>query len=86
MTTTVFNLSAVDRIEADVQMLEAGQSEIEQSLASQAQALANLMKTLSDFISALGGGADQAAIDAATTALRQMEGDLRAAVERDKAS
>ena len=62
MATTVFNLSAVDRIEAIVR---------------------ELLKVLEDLVSALGGG-DQPAIDAAAAALRQMNANLSAAVERDK--
>ena len=60
--TTVFDLSAVDRIESDVLALQ--------------MAIASLAKTLADLIAALGGG-DQAAIDTATTALRELETNLR---------
>jgi hypothetical protein len=82
-TTTVFNLSAVDRIEADVIALKTDTATIIAALATQTTALATLAQTLTDFISALGGG-DQPAIDAATVALRSVTDTLHAAAVRDK--
>jgi hypothetical protein len=86
MTTTVFNLSAVDRIEADVKSI--GMTQQLQALATtqamQTDALAALTKTLTDFISSLGGGGDQSAIDAATAELQTITQTLRAAAEHDK--
>ena len=77
MATSVFNLSAVDRIETDVKAILT-------QLAAQADAISALTKVLTDFVNALGGS-DQPAIDAATTALRSLHDTISASVERDKA-
>jgi hypothetical protein len=84
MTTTVFNLSAIDRIEADVKSI--GLTQQLQALATtqamQTEALAYLTKTLMDFISSLGGG-DQSAIDVAVTKLQSLAQILNAVVTGD---
>jgi hypothetical protein len=77
MATTVFNLSAIDRIETDVKDLQATQ-------VDQTAAINALSKIISDFIAELGGG-DQPAVDAAATALQSLTSTLSSAVDRDKA-
>jgi ABC-type transporter Mla subunit MlaD len=76
MATTVFNLSAVDRIEADVRDIQSTQ-------AAQTAAIMALAQNLQTFITALGGG-DQPTIDAATTALQTLTSTLNAAVESNQ--
>jgi capsule polysaccharide export protein KpsE/RkpR len=91
MATSVFNLSAVDRIEADVlaeqtqlTTLQTQVTALQAQLTTQSAAIASLTKIITDFVAAVGGG-DQPAIDAATTELRSLSATLRASVERDKA-
>lgn len=84
MTTTVFNLSAVDRIEADCKQILSNQAASQQNETAIINALAALMKIVTDFVTAVGGG-DQPSIDAATAALQTIQQTLVAATERDKA-
>jgi ABC-type transporter Mla subunit MlaD len=90
MTTTVFNLSAVDRIEAlcgpihnDTQAIVETLTTQAQAIAAQGAALATLAKTINDLIASLGGG-DQPSIDAAVAALKDVTTSLAAAVSRDQ--
>jgi hypothetical protein len=84
MATSVFNLSAVDRIEADVVQLLANDKAMSANLANVISAIASLTATLNDLVLALGGG-DQPAIDAAAAQLRTVHDQLVAATARDKA-
>ena len=89
MTTTIFDLSAIDRIERDVINLQNSVNAVltqdnnnAASIAVVGQAISVVGKTLTDFITALGGG-DQPSIDAVTASLEQMRETLAAAVARD---
>jgi hypothetical protein len=99
MATSIFNLSAVDRIESlcnlihgDTQAIlksEAAQdltlTAMQQVLWAQQSALTMLAKTINDFVNALGGS-DQPAIDTATAAIRKVTEDLAGAVTRDQST
>jgi hypothetical protein len=85
MTTSVFNLSAIDRIELAVNATYADTQAIAKAVAMQGEAIVMLTKTLTDFVIALGGG-DQPAIDAATAALQNVNQSLAAAVGRDQST
>jgi hypothetical protein len=84
MTTTVFNLSAVDRIEADVIQLLANDKTMLANLTTITAAIAVLTATLNSLVAALGGG-DQPAVDAAAAQLQTLHDQLVAATARDKA-
>jgi hypothetical protein len=84
MATTVFNLSAVDRIEADVIQLLANDKTILANQTTITAAIASLAMTLNNLVMALGGG-DQPAIDAAAAQLQTLHDQLVAATARDKA-
>jgi hypothetical protein len=84
MATTVFNLSAVDRIETDAKQLLANDTQILANQTTIIGAIASLAATLNSLVMALGGG-DQPAIDAAAAQLRTLHDQLVAATARDKA-
>jgi hypothetical protein len=84
MATTVFNLSAVDRIETDEKQLLANDTQILANQSTIISAIASLAMTLNSLVMALGGG-DQPAIDAATAQLQTLHDQLVAAAVRDKA-
>lgn len=84
MTTTVFNLSAVDRTEVDAIQLLANDKAILANQTTIISSIASLAATLNNLVMALGGG-DQPAIDAAAAQLQTLHDQLVTATARDKA-